>query len=579
MSVRPLAFRAFGVAALLVPTAAADVATLPENVFAPPPSAVLRLPDDVFARSPDDDRVDVVLIGAKRAAVVRLGVKFGDRGYRSAWGDFVVRLHAYLDRNGDGTLTTAEANQAPWTNLLQNPFNGGRGGGFRNAKPTPVDADRDGKVTVDELSAYLRGMQDYDAVAVRAGQPPDARTEAVFKHVDRDDDKAISAAELGTTESLLARLDRDEDEIIELNELTPDRSPFADQFRQVNVMGASVDVDKKPVVVLANDDVRGQVARRLVNAYRDPASGGPPYALNPAALGLSGAAVRAADANGDGRLQASEIAAYLSAPAPDLELSVALNGSPGGNAPARFTASPQGPGAVEGLAVKDGANGSVAVTFDGAEIEFRVNDAMNQFPPDFFENQFTTADADKNGVLDAKEVRGNFYFQRMFPVADRDGNGKMTRAEMKAYNRHNQDAFSNRLILSLADRGSTLHQRLDANGDQRLSLRELRKAGERLRPLDRNGDGRIVSEELPRGTLLAVGRGNENTAVTVTIQESVVEPRRSSTGPRPAWFVGMDRNRDGDVSPREFLGTPAHFRLFDADGDGLIDADEASKAP
>jgi hypothetical protein len=41
----------------------------------------------------------------------------------------------------------------------------------------------------------------------------------------------------------------------------------------------------------------------------------------------------------------------------------------------------------------------------------------------------------------------------------------------------------------------------------------------------------------------------------------------------------MDRNHDGDVSAREFLGTAEDFRKLDADGDGLIDAKEAAKGP
>jgi hypothetical protein len=40
----------------------------------------------------------------------------------------------------------------------------------------------------------------------------------------------------------------------------------------------------------------------------------------------------------------------------------------------------------------------------------------------------------------------------------------------------------------------------------------------------------------------------------------------------------MDRNGDGDVSPREFLGTRAEFKRIDTDGDGLIDAREAERA-
>jgi hypothetical protein len=39
----------------------------------------------------------------------------------------------------------------------------------------------------------------------------------------------------------------------------------------------------------------------------------------------------------------------------------------------------------------------------------------------------------------------------------------------------------------------------------------------------------------------------------------------------------MDRNRDGDVSRREFLGTDAQFRQIDTDHDGLISREEAER--
>jgi hypothetical protein len=40
----------------------------------------------------------------------------------------------------------------------------------------------------------------------------------------------------------------------------------------------------------------------------------------------------------------------------------------------------------------------------------------------------------------------------------------------------------------------------------------------------------------------------------------------------------MDRNGDGDVSTREFLGTAEEFKRLDLDGDGLISLEEAIKA-
>jgi Ca2+-binding EF-hand superfamily protein len=39
----------------------------------------------------------------------------------------------------------------------------------------------------------------------------------------------------------------------------------------------------------------------------------------------------------------------------------------------------------------------------------------------------------------------------------------------------------------------------------------------------------------------------------------------------------MDRNRDGDISRREFLGPRAAFERLDSDRDGLIDSVEAAR--
>jgi hypothetical protein len=39
----------------------------------------------------------------------------------------------------------------------------------------------------------------------------------------------------------------------------------------------------------------------------------------------------------------------------------------------------------------------------------------------------------------------------------------------------------------------------------------------------------------------------------------------------------MDRNRDGDVSRREFFGSDEEFRRIDTDDDGLISVEEAER--
>ena len=46
----------------------------------------------------------------------------------------------------------------------------------------------------------------------------------------------------------------------------------------------------------------------------------------------------------------------------------------------------------------------------------------------------------------------------------------------------------------------------------------------------------------------------------------------------PKWFLGSDRNNDGDLTWNEFLGHREDFHALDADRDGLIDPIEASQA-
>jgi Ca2+-binding EF-hand superfamily protein len=216
--------------------------------------------------------------------------------------------------------------------------------------------------------------------------------------------------------------------------------------------------------------------------------------------------------------------------------------------------------------------GSLLLDLEDVEVEFRASDAI-QDAADFFDQQFKNSDGDKNGYLERKEVEQTFLLQ-YFDVADRDGDGKLYEKEMKAFTDLQSDAVGSRVLLSASDGGRALFEMLDSNHDQFLSVRELRNGRLWLKNRDRNGDGLISLNELPRRYQLSIGRGQLQNRRGFFNQAQPGVAAANLT-----WFQKMDRNHDGDISLREFLGSLEDFQRFDVDHDGLIDSKEAAGTP
>jgi Ca2+-binding EF-hand superfamily protein len=541
------------------------------------PATADELPAQVFASVPEDAIQDVLFFGETRPTVIRLRIQIEDRGFRVAFADFVDRLFRYLDGDADGTLSLAEAQRGSWSQMLRSPFGGQPGleqRVFSRLGTLTIDnGPKDGEVSRDELGRYLHESLAFAEFGIQAGAPPDNRTQAVFGLLDRDGDGRLSPEELAASDELLRRLDRDNDERIDPDELRQDLPDSNSRQFFGQPPPTSSTAETSPVVALTERS-RSAVMRRLLSQYdrgSGPEGAGKDRRLDAAELAFPPDSIRRFDADGDGALDSLELEGYLADAPPFVELIVTLGSRIAGRS--RFSIEPR---PAEGMAVWTSGNGAVVADVGDAHLELKAGDVAQNFG-NFFEQQFNAADADKNGYLEMREANQNGFVNQFFAAADRDGDGKLFKKELDGYVERQADAQQCRAMLTVTDRGRAFFEILDTDRDGKLGIRELREARRRVVETIRGAERGVALEAVPRRFELGIGRGPTPLREGFRFEPYDSTPRavpERSKG-APAWFRHMDRNGDGDVSPREFLGPRDEFRRLDADGDGLIDPKEA----
>jgi hypothetical protein len=196
---------------------------------------------------------------------------------------------------------------------------------------------------------------------------------------------------------------------------------------------------------------------------------------------------------------------------------------------------------------------------------------------------FRQQDLDQNEYLTRAEVEQNSLFLRLLSILDRDQNSQLEFAEFLPWSQ--RATLMSRLSWSVktVTAEQSLWQTLDTNLDGRLSHRELCPAAAAWARLDRDGSGRLELAELVAATELLIEqprwspRGMQGPPETIEPNRGE-PPSIAETAGTPSWFLGMDRNRDGDLSRREFLGSNVRFTELDRDGDGVISREEARAA-
>ena len=99
-----------------------------------------------------DGARQLIFLAENRPVFVRLRVMAQGRPFDALWIESVRTIHACLDRNGDGTLTTKEADPAILAAVVRLAVGPTETPNFAELDVQP----KDGKVSVDELAEALR---------------------------------------------------------------------------------------------------------------------------------------------------------------------------------------------------------------------------------------------------------------------------------------------------------------------------------------------------------------------------------------------------------------------------------------
>ncbi|WP_406699076.1 hypothetical protein V5E97_09375 [Singulisphaera sp. Ch08] len=519
-------------------------------------------PADDASEAVGDTARTLVFLGEERPVFLRLQVTAGDRPFDAAWPESIRIIHACLDRDGDGKLTTEEANKDALAALVRLAT-----GGATTLPRGELDVSpKDGVVSTDELAEVLRPV--LGPFHVQVGRLAINRTDALFDHLDRDKDGELTRTELATIAGSLRRLDLDDNEMISPAELEPFNSPTA-----MAMAGNAADRQARftavpPVIELVAGESSLRMARLLLKKYdkgRGDVPGRPDSKLSPEEFSIDPDAFARVDTNHDEALSTDELRKFLARAPIDLDLEIALLPDASGGATTRV----RGDGVLpKGTQVRQLPDGDVEIAVGRIRLDVHVDQGgtVAETLRRIYLRQFKAADANKDGYLEGKELPAeNVQVQvqaqgQVSPLAgltkviDRDGDGKLYEKELIDFADRQSEAARGRLVLTASDQGRAIFGILDLDRDRRLSAREVMRTVDRITSWDGDGDGRVTADEIPYHFQVNIARG-EFTGLTgagVGVANpaigSLVSPKPAALTAGPDWFRQMDRNRDGDIS-------------------------------
>ncbi len=483
---------------------------------------------------------------------MHLRVRIHDQGksLKQVREEYLTKLVMTLDTDQDGKLSRDETAKHPL-------FTGSRKfekneflDSLRSRRPF---TDRELSLQVDRTVGQL--------VSYRQNNVLSDQDLSVFRTLDTDESGMIDRVEMRLAPARIAQRDSDFDQCITFDEFVNESSTLT-QGLVVN------DITETPENVhseLLRDASEPITAARLVRKYdRDRDAH-----LTSDELGWNKERLEQLDSDHNSKLSMQELAKFA-LEKPDIAIEVDLSRSNDSamkliGSDNEFVAQSRAD-----LVRYHRANQSLT-------LGYRFRDPLAEASQNAA-SAFNVIDADANGYLDRTEIAEHQRFERyLFDAMDKDKDDRVFAAEMQEYVRAYTEPTSTTCQVTLMDTGNGFFQMLDANGDGRISVRELRQCEQQLiknagsepnlNPSKMNKSYRV---EIQRGSVSLFGRVDRPSAET---PNAILKPSQG-----PVWFQRMDRNSDGDLTWDEFLGPRDLFHRLDADQDNLIDESEAARA-
>ncbi len=534
-----------------------------------------------------DSIQDIFFLTPQKPLLIRLRVYVNGAGFRALRQTWADAQFAALDADHNGFLEGDEIKKLPPPGVLRID------GAMDASQAVPADSDpQDGKVSPEECRRYLvmtsgtpfsiQSLNNQQQVVFVNGRQ--SVQVNLFPKIDTDLDGKLSKQEIEVAAERLRRYDRNEDDVVdnaELQQSLPEEQ-LTSQQQLAGVLSQLLVVDNYDGVA---------TSRRLLESYdkaaRDPAARlfRKDEKLVRTEIPISNEKFALADRNQDGKLDRKELGRLSSVLDPDVEVEIQAPAAEGKFAVKSLRAVD--PTIASQLNLQVNSSNILVLTLNDTELALSAAgppSGSEKQLRDRYLQQFMFMDQDKNDYLERMEMQRFGFPESFFTLADADNDGKVFEPEYKTLIDRQIELSRSSLAMEVSSDGRSLFRLIDTSpSDGRLSLRELSEAAKKFAAWDANGDGNITLSELSIQLDAVFRAGTPRINGPFPVQIEAVSPAGSqqpaANQPQlPSWFLKMDRNRDGDLSPKEFLARKMLFDQIDKNHDGLISAEEAVKA-